>query len=302
MARREKKKQDVSLFPFLDILACVIGNLILIITAVVLEQVDTQPVADAAAYEAKLLIQENQLQQIEMLQQQYDSMRAQTDGRDVEIERLEQQIIEATSDLQEAQSQMATLPTVPPRIDPALVQEKKQREEQQRKIEEDITKIKADIKDRKSNPKQSIALLPGNVRGLGGDGPTRAVFVEINKNGLMIYPDQPLWKETKPRVIPSASIPNDGALKRLMDAVLGDEDAIVTFLMRSDGLNVYNAVRTRFETFQKNNQQKLIRPIDPTNPESDLQLRKLYGVVPLPGDGVLDFSAIRGDSDATPTQ
>ena len=39
-----------------------IGNLILIITAVVLEQVDTQPVADAAAYEAKLLIQENQLQ------------------------------------------------------------------------------------------------------------------------------------------------------------------------------------------------------------------------------------------------
>ena len=87
-----------------------------------------------------------------------------------------------------------------------------------------------------------------------------------------------------------------------MDAVLGDEDAIVTFLMRSDGLNVYNAVRTRFETFQKNNQQKLIRPIDPTNPESDLQLRKLYGVVPLPGDGVLDFSAIRGDSDATPTQ
>ena len=77
------------------------------------------------------------------------------------------------------------------------------------------------------------------------------LFVEINKNGLMIYPDQPLWKETKPRVIPSASIPNDGALKRLLDAVLGDEDAIVTFLMRSDGLNVYNAVRTRVETFQK---------------------------------------------------
>ena len=38
MARRAKKKQEVSLFPFLDILACVIGNLILIITAVVLEQ------------------------------------------------------------------------------------------------------------------------------------------------------------------------------------------------------------------------------------------------------------------------
>jgi len=31
------KKQEVSLFPFLDILVCVIGNLNLIITAVVLE-------------------------------------------------------------------------------------------------------------------------------------------------------------------------------------------------------------------------------------------------------------------------
>ena len=54
MARREKKKQEVSLFPFLDILACVIGNLILIITAVVLEQVDTKPMAEVVDREAKL--------------------------------------------------------------------------------------------------------------------------------------------------------------------------------------------------------------------------------------------------------
>ncbi len=53
MARREKKKQEVSLFPFLDILACVIGNLILIITAVVLEHVDTKPIAEAAEREAQ---------------------------------------------------------------------------------------------------------------------------------------------------------------------------------------------------------------------------------------------------------
>ncbi|NDH94779.1 MAG: hypothetical protein EBZ13_09685, partial [Planctomycetia bacterium] len=54
MARRERKKQEVSLFPFLDILACVIGNLILIITAVVLEQVDTKPMAEVVDREAKL--------------------------------------------------------------------------------------------------------------------------------------------------------------------------------------------------------------------------------------------------------
>ena len=52
MARREKKKQEISLFPFLDILACVIGNLILIITAVVLESVDTDKIATQFANEA----------------------------------------------------------------------------------------------------------------------------------------------------------------------------------------------------------------------------------------------------------
>ena len=52
MARRKKKKQEISLFPFLDILACVIGNLILIITAVVLESVDTDKLADLFQNEA----------------------------------------------------------------------------------------------------------------------------------------------------------------------------------------------------------------------------------------------------------
>ena len=52
MARRQKKKQEISLFPFLDILACVIGNLILIITAVVLESVDTDKLADLFQNEA----------------------------------------------------------------------------------------------------------------------------------------------------------------------------------------------------------------------------------------------------------
>ena len=70
MARRQKKKQEVSLFPFLDILACVIGNLILIITAVVLEQVDTKPSAEAAEREAQKKQIEKDLQTVALLQQQ----------------------------------------------------------------------------------------------------------------------------------------------------------------------------------------------------------------------------------------
>ena len=49
---KAKKETGSSLFPFLDILACVIGNLILIITAVVLESVDSDKLAEQFANEA----------------------------------------------------------------------------------------------------------------------------------------------------------------------------------------------------------------------------------------------------------
>lgn len=294
MARREKKKQEVSLFPFLDILACVIGNLILIITAVVLEQVDTKPVADAAEYEAKLVKVEQQEQEIEQLQKQLEEMRKQTASTSVELEKVEEEVEAAEEKLREARSQVAKIPKTPPKIDPTLLQEKKAREEELRKLEEEMTKIKAEIAEKQKKPEQSISLLPGKIAGLAGGAPSKAVFIEINKDGLIIFPDQPLWKEKQPALIKTAEIAKDAALGKLMAAVLADEAAIVTFLMRPDCLEVYNAAKARFDAFQKTNQEKLKSPIDPTNPDSPLQLRKLYGAVPLPGEGVLDFSGVQG--------
>lgn len=294
MARRAKKKQEVSLFPFLDILACVIGNLILIITAVVLEQVDTKPVADAAEYEAKLVKVKEQEQQIEKLEKQLEALRKETASTSVELEKIEEQVEAAEEKLQEARSQVAKIPKTPPKIDPALLQEKKLLEEKLRELEADATKIKADIAEKQKKPEQSISLLPGKIAGLAGGAPSKAVFVEINKDGLVIYPDQPLWPEKQPVVIKNDTIPKDEALGRLIAAVLADETAIVTFLMRPDSLAVYNTVRARFDAIQKANEAKLKSPIDPKNPDSPLQVRKLYGAVPLPGEGVLNFSGVRG--------
>ena len=44
--RRKSDAESVSLFPFLSILACVIGVLTLMITALALGQMDTEEVAD----------------------------------------------------------------------------------------------------------------------------------------------------------------------------------------------------------------------------------------------------------------
>jgi predicted RNase H-like nuclease (RuvC/YqgF family) len=147
MARRAKKKQEVSLFPFLDILACVIGNLILIITAVVLEQVDTKPVADAAEYEAKLVKVKEQEQQIEKLERELEELRMETASTSVELEKIEEQVEAAEEKLREARSQVAKIPKTPPKIDPALLQEKKLLEDKLRELEAEATKIKAGAVD-----------------------------------------------------------------------------------------------------------------------------------------------------------
>ena len=53
MARRAAGEQDdVSLFPFLSVLACVIGTLTLMIAALALGQMDNPTVASAERYEA----------------------------------------------------------------------------------------------------------------------------------------------------------------------------------------------------------------------------------------------------------
>ena len=51
MARRAKTKVTVSLFPFMSILACVIGTLTLMLTAMALGQMDNDVVLSAERYE-----------------------------------------------------------------------------------------------------------------------------------------------------------------------------------------------------------------------------------------------------------
>ena len=75
MARRQKKKQEISLFPFLDILACVIGNLILIITAVVLESVDSDKIAEQFQTEAIQQQTEENLETIRKLEESLEKLR-----------------------------------------------------------------------------------------------------------------------------------------------------------------------------------------------------------------------------------
>lgn len=301
MARRERKRQEVSLFPFLDILACVIGNLILIITAVVLEQVDTKPMAEIVDREANRTRVAAQERQIEAIEQELAALHASNRTRNSLLEQIEQQIEAAEDRLEQARNSLARVPKKPLKIDPELLKNKTLLEKKKRELDATIAKVKAEIAERKKAPEKSIVLLPAlrNPFQVHSLVPTSGMFIEVNKSGLMIFPAKQFWEGSTAKQVPVKAIQGDSTLKTIMEAALQDRNKIVVLLLRPDALHVYAVVKGQFDRFQQVHKDKLEQKVF-DNPQSPLfneelapvRQRKLYSKIPLPGDGVLPPDAL----------
>jgi hypothetical protein len=256
---RKSRKQAVSLFPFLDILACVIGNLILIITAVVLEQVDTKPVAEAARIDELKDETERQQSKAVELQKQVEELRQRSGVALEKLERVREQIAEAKQTIKEAEdkARQASQPIEPP---PELAATLARLEEDRKRLEAELKALEQQIAERQTPPEQMIAILPPGE----GGGPRKGVFVEAAKDGLVIHEGETPWK------VPTAKIASDPKFKELLAKVKGDADAIVTFLVRSDGLETLAAGQ-----------------------KAAAKAGARSGRVPLPGDGGLDLSGAK---------
>ena len=167
MARRQKKKQEVSLFPFLDILACVIGNLILIITAVVLESVDSDKLAEQFANEAIQQQTEQNLQTIRDLEKSLEKLKQDSISSDTRVQKAQQQLVEAERAQREAQGRLLEVPPPPPPPDDEDTAELKKRELEIHEIIAEMKRIEAKIADKKKKPDQTISVLYEN-KGRGG--------------------------------------------------------------------------------------------------------------------------------------
>jgi len=301
MARRERKKQEVSLFPFLDILACVIGNLILIITAVVLEQVDTKPMAEVVDREAKLEQVAEQEREIKTLEKELAALHASNRVNNSQLEKIEQQIEAAEDRLEQARNMLARVPKNPLKVDPELVKNKTLLEKKKRELNAAIAKVRAEIAERKKAPDKSIVLLPAlrtpfQVHSLI---PTTGMFIEVNKTGLTIFPAKQFWQGDEAKQVPAKSIQGDKTLQTIMEAGLKDRNKIVVLMLRPDALDVYAAVKGHFDRFQQIHKDKLEQKVF-DNPQSPLfneelapiRQRKLYSKIPLPGEGVLPLDSL----------
>ena len=293
MARRQKKKQEISLFPFLDILACVIGNLILIITAVVLESVDTDKLADLFQNEAIQKQTEENLATIRGLEEKLEKLKQESNSSDSRVQKAQQQLVEAERMQREAKGRLLNVPPPPPPPDDEDTAELKKRNLEIQEIIAEMKRIESKIADKKKKPDQTISILYANK---GRGGVRRPFFVEVKKDNLVLLPNELDYKnlfETEKSIkVPVAKMAGDKSFNKLLDYVLTHlgktgllrrrRDTIITFLVRPEGVNSYRVAKKVVDQYEKTNEKRLVVGILPNGAPV---LDALSGKAPLPGEG-----------------
>ena len=239
MARRKHgKKLTVSLFPFLSILACVIGTLTLLITAMALGQMDNDTVASAEEHQRVKDTIERERILIERIKEGItkaeggadDALKKLADAR-VKLEelRLKKEALLAANDEQDDEKK-------PPIEIPNVDEEKhKQRmaeiQAEIAKQEALIEELAAELKKRGGPVREAEVIIQPTGSGVDLE-PT---FVECTAAGIVIIEADP------PQRVRQADLAASEAFRSLLDGVANRPKATVIFLVRDDGLPTYFA-------------------------------------------------------------
>ena len=157
----------------------------------------------------------------------------------------------------------------------------------------EIKNLESKIANKKKQPPKTISILYEN-RGRGGV--RRPFFVEVRKNEIVLIPNEldykNLFETNKAIKIPTAKIGSDQKFQKLLEYVLTHagttgplrrrRDTIVTFLIRPEGVNSYQAVKKVVDQYEKNNEKRLVVGVLPNGAPL---LDALSGKAPLPAKG-----------------
>lgn len=238
MAKRSSSAggNGVSLFPFLSILACLIGLLTLMIKILS----DLQVVERGQNQEEILVALEHQKLQREIKQQQEQQAEIrkkliEKGATVVELQDLEDRRAVLRRELeadrkQDAENSDATLQRRIENLINQIAALIKERPPLDRKIAE-LTK---ELEDRKIDPNAEPPPVIVQPRGLGERGASALYFIECNADGVVIR-----QKDGGRTSVSAASITTDPALNQFLNEVKSDRGALVLFLIRADGNGTY---------------------------------------------------------------
>lgn len=236
---KPKLDDSVSLFPFLDIMASLIGILVLLITAATLAQIgqnvedaaDAQAAAKAKArivqYRAvrKRLTSDTQEQQrLQELVQQAEAARLQLEQLRVQAQRLEAERTAAVQWNEKAPPLQAEAQ--------GLQQLIEQAEPKLQELQQQLAELRTQLANRKESGTSTIQILPS------GSGYDRTpTFVECSANSVVLH------DRAEPLRIPIGQLASHAAFAKLLDDVKSQPKGTLVFLVRPDGASTYQTAR-----------------------------------------------------------
>jgi hypothetical protein len=237
MARRPGGgDDDISLFPFLSIIACVIGVLTLMIATVTMTQMDRKDVAIIEAYETSSAemakLQENIARLKKMLEQKFGSAAVRThreiEASEKELQSLLKQLEQVTNELEKLKETKVVVPTLKPQQRESVAS----METQLQSITAEVAQMEKDLSGRKEASQSKFSILPS---GSGLD--FKPHFIECAGDALVLHDFDP------PKTIRAANMVTDKDFLKILETVANGVNDTIVFLIRSDGLNTYYAAR-----------------------------------------------------------
>ncbi len=245
MPRSKANLDDtVSLFPFLDIMACLIGILVLLITAVTLAQIsnnqedpeDTKAVAEAQQRvmkyrQAVQLVEQDrrERERLEKLIAEAETVQQQLEQTRPEVDKLEAERREIEAIVQQDPQQAARLQEQAKQQEQQIKQDQERLRELQRQRDE----LKKKLESIEAPPPEAeIQIVPS---GSGTD--LKPTFVECAAGTIVLH-DGP--NEIR---IPVGSLADSEPFAKLMERVKRQAGGSIIFLVRPDGISTYNSAR-----------------------------------------------------------
>ena len=239
MARRRNNNDGgVSLFPFMSILACLIGILTLMISVIMqvkqMEQEGRTEEEMARAIEnrdlkleAEKLKKENvQLEERLKVEKATASEMAKLEDHKIALKTKLEEIAKAKDD----EETDASLQKLIENMKREIVALKRERPPLSKRLKE----LQAQLKNRKEAPKpeESVIIRPG---GIGSRDAKNLFFVECTSTGIVLRSSE---GDSPP--ISTAAIGTNEAYNTFLDKVKDTRDSMVLYLIRKGGNNAYN--------------------------------------------------------------
>lgn len=265
--RQSNDDEGVDLFPFMSILACLIGILTLMISVMSqIKEMEDRNKLTPEEYELAVAYRDLkiEIEKLRKLLAEIDKRIQSEDTTLAELEKLKDSQLDLQNKLNELEKDRDPTQTDEDlqKIIELLNGEIKATNMERPVLDKRLAELKNELKNRKEAPKpeQSVVVRPG---GIGSRAATNLFFVECNSTGIVMHE-----RDVKPITVPQAAIPTSEEYHTFLTRVKKTRDSMVLFLVRKAGNENYLWAAGIAE--------------------SEFRLRT--GKLPMPNDGKIDLS------------